>query len=389
VTISSIRCGVAFAIVLFSSGAQVGGTELELVRPGSHPVATTNLEVTPHESGPMFEFLNGKVSSADTKYLTDILVHPEAVPILHVDVPRNPELFGAQAGTRLPVVLLIVYPTTPDNPRTDYKYPYKETGDALLPHMEQPGDKPVFADAAVKYPLVVYSGGYNTHGLWHLYNLKALAAHGYIVVDMFHGDGRGRSFTGNLALRSLQLRATLDYLLQHSDFAPAIDATRIGVSGASAGGHTVAAALGGIDPSGIIPSGFDPRIKAGVGLVPFLGGSMGIWPFKMDAWLFGKDHAGLREVQRPFLAIYGEKDSNVPPEGVEAGVRAMRGSTVAVRLNGESHGLSDAANTDSRAWELLFFDAWLKDDASARKKLESAESVRGGANDQKTYQSAR
>jgi dienelactone hydrolase len=386
---SSLRHGAVIALLCSIAGTRVAGNELEPIRPGSYPVATTNLEVTPHDSVSMFDFLNGKASSDGNKYLTDILVHPETVPTVWVDVPHNPKLFGPQAGTRIPLVLLIVYPTSRDNPRADYKYPYKETGDALFPRMQQPGDKPILAEATVKYPVILYSGGYNTHGLWHLYNLKALAAHGYIVVDMFHGDGRGRSFVGNLALRSLQLRATLDYLLQHPDFASAIDATRIGVSGASAGGHTVAAALGGIDPSGIVPTGFDARIKAGVGLVPFLGGSMGIWPFKMDAWLFGQDHAGLREVQRPFLAIYGEKDSNVPPEGVEAGVRAMRGSTVAVRLNGESHGLSDAANIDSRAWELLFFDAWLKDDASARRKLRSAESVSGGANDQKTYQSAR
>jgi len=108
----------------------------------------------------------------------------------------------------------------------------------------------------------------------------------------------------------------------------------------------------------------------------------------MDAWLFGKNHAGLRQVQRPFLAIYGEKDGNVPPEGVEAGVRAMTGPAVAIRLNGETHSLSNAANNDVRAWELLFFDAWLKDDESARKKLESAQSVRDGVDDQKTYQHA-
>lgn len=366
---------------------QLMSAELEPVRPGPFAVACTNLEVTPQDSGPMFDFLNGKTSPSGTVYLTDILVHPEAVPTLYVDVPSDGKLFGQQAGTRIPLVLLIVYPTTRENPRPDYKYPYKETGDALFTHMQQPGEKPILADPAAKYPLVVYSGGYNTHGLWHLWHMKELAAHGYIVVDMFHGDGRGASFAGNLALRSIELRATLDYVLQHSDFASTIDAERIGANGESAGGYTVAAAMGGIDPSGRIPEGAaDPRIKAGVGLVPFLGGSMGLWPFKMDLWYFGEDHAGLRRVRRPFLALYAEKDGNVPPEGVMAGVRAMAGPTTAVMLEGETHMVSTAASSDIRTWEVLFFDAWLREDATARQKLKSGTSVRGGVNDHKTFE---
>ena len=361
-------------------------TELEPIHPGPFAVACTNLEVAPHDSEPMLDFLNGKTSSSGTVYLTDILIHPEAVPMLQVDVPSDVKLYGKQAGTRIPLVLLVVYPTTQENPRPNYKYPYKETGDALFTHMQQPGEKPILADPAAKYPLIIHSGGYNTHGLWHLWRMKELAAHGYIVVDMFHGDGRGSSFAGNLALRSIELRATLDYVLHHSDFASVIDADRIGANGDSAGGHTVIAALGGIDPSGRIPEGTDPRIKAAVGLVPFMGHSFGQWPFKTDLWFFGEDHAGLRRVQRPFLAIYAEKDSNVPPEGVVAGVHEMCGSTTAIILDGETHLVSNATSTDIRTWEVLFFDAWLRDDATARQKLEAGTSVRGGVNDHKTYQ---
>jgi hypothetical protein len=365
----------------------LAGVELDPVGPGPYVVATTNLEVRPQvDAKAMFDFLNGKASNDGTKYLTDILVHPDAVPTLQVNVPNDRKGYGAQAGTRLPLVLLVVYPTTADNPRTDYAYPYTETGDARFTRMQQPGDKPIFADATVKYPLVIYSGGYNTHGLWHLAHLKALASHGYIVVDMFHGDGRGTDFGANLALRSLELRLTLDFILQHPDFGPAIDAARIGAEGASGGGHTVMAALGGVDPAGRLPHGADPRIKAGFGLVPFLGGSMGIWPFKLDAWFFGEDHAGLRGVQKPFFAVYGGKDKNVPPEGVEAAVRALAGPATAVMLDHEPHLLSDPANVDLRTWETLFFDAWLKDDATARKKLETGTSVRGGVPDHKTIQ---
>lgn len=371
---------------LFAIGSQLLSAELEPIQPGPFAVACTNLEVTPRDGVPMFDFLNGKTSSSGTVYLTDILAHPEAVPTLQVEVPHDVKRFGKQAGTRIPLVLLIVYPTTRENPRPNYPYPYKETGDALFTHMQRPGEKPLLADTAAKYPLIIHSGGYNTHGLWHLWRMKELAAHGYIVVDMFHGDGRGANFGSNLALRSIELRATLDYVLQHSDFAALVDADRIGAAGDSAGGHTVAAALGGIDPSGRIPEGVEPRIKAAVGLVPFLGNSFGFWPFKTDGWYFGEDHAGLRRVQKPFLAIYAEKDVNVPPAGVMAGVHAMTGPATAIRLDGETHLVSNAANSDIRTWEVLFFDAWLRDDATARQKLKSGTSIRGGVNDHKTFQ---
>ncbi|MFT3784401.1 MAG: hypothetical protein QM790_20515 [Nibricoccus sp.] len=374
------------ALPLFAICPRLVSAELEPIRPGPYPVACTNLEVAPREGVPMFDFLNGKASGGGTMYLTDILVHPDAVPTVYVDVPKDSQRFGKQAGTRLPVVLLVVYPTTNENTRADYAFPYKETGDAVCSHMQQPGEKPILADAAAKYPLIIHSGGYNTHGLWHLWRMKQIAAHGYIVVDMFHGDGRGGSFAGNLALRSLELRATLDYLLQRSDFAGAIDAERIGANGDSAGGYTIASALGGVDPRGRIPEGADLRIKAGVGLVPFLGGASGVWPFKMDMWYFGEDHAGLRRVKRPFLAICGEKDVNVPPQGVAAGVREMAGPSAVIMLDGESHLVSDATSTDIRTWEILFFDAWLRDDATAREKLKSGTSIRGGVKDHKIFE---
>ena len=368
-------------------GLQLPGAELEPVQPGPYAVATTNLEVPPSDdSKAMFDYLNGKAVAGVTKYLTDILVHPDAVPTVQISVPNDAKVFGRQAGTRLPLVLLIVYPTTADNPRPSYVYPYTETGDRQFTHMQQPGDKPIFADPAAKYPLILYTGGYNTHGLWHLFQLKELASHGYIVVDMFHGDGRGASFESNLTLRSLEVRATLDFILADPAFGPAIDAERIGIDGASAGGHTVLAALGATDPTGRVPAGDEPRIKAGFGLVPFMGGSLGVWPFKLDMWFFGEDHRGLRRVQRPFFAVYGQKDSNVPPEGVEAGVREIAGPATAIMLDGEAHLVSNPANSDIRTWEVLFFDAWLRDDESARQKLKLGTTVRGGVNDHKTFQ---
>lgn len=382
---SFLRVAVFICVTLLA-GAQGASLELAPVQPGPFPVATTNLEVRPQaDAKAMFNFMNGTATSDGLRYLTDILVHPDAVPTVQLDVPADAKLYGKLAGTRLPLVLLIVYPTSRDNARADYAFPYTETGDRTFSHMQQPGDKPLLADPTAKYPLIVLSGGYNTHGLWHLFHLKELASHGYVVVDIFHGDGRSGLFAGNLALRSLGVRAALDYVLQHPDFGAVIDPDRIGATGESAGAHTVLAALGGIDPSGRIPALPDPRVKAAFGLVPFMGGSFGLWPFKMDAWYFGEDYAGLRYVRRPFFAVYGGKDSNVPPGNVEAGVRALSGPTAAVMLDDESHSLTNPAHRDVRTWEILFFDCWLRGDDDARRQLEQGTSVQDGVKDHVSY----
>jgi hypothetical protein len=249
--------------------------------------------------------------------------------------------------------------------------------------MQRPGEKPIFA-APGKFPLIVLSGGYNTHALWHFEHMKMLASHGYIVVDVQHGDGRGPSLEGNLALRSIELKAAVDWALTNAEFAGAIDAERIGVLGQSAGGHTIAAAMGGIDPTGRVPTVPDARVKMGFGMKPFLGGSMGFWPMKMDLWFFGEDHAGLQGVRPPLFLLYGGSDTNVPPDGVEGAANAVSGPVLAVKLDGETHKSSDASRSDWLTWEVLAFDAWLRGDPAARRKLESATSVKGGVVDHVT-----
>ena len=67
--------------VVLSTGFTLSATELDPIPPGPHPVAMTNLEVRPQsDAKAMFGFLNGKTSAEGTRYLTDILVHPDAVP---------------------------------------------------------------------------------------------------------------------------------------------------------------------------------------------------------------------------------------------------------------------------------------------------------------------
>ena len=88
------------------------------------------------------------------------------------------------------------------------------------------------------------------------------------------------------------------------------------------------------------------------------------------------------------FAIYGAMDTNVPPGPIEDAVRQVAGPGMGVILEGETHSLTNAAHHDIRAWELLFFDTWLRDDATARRQLATGTSVRGGVTDRKTLQHA-
>jgi len=374
------------AVILAAAGPRLFAAEIPPIGPGPFAVGSTNLEVSDHPMYPMVDYLKGKSISHQPIYLADLLVHPGSALLTKVAIPADPAIFGRHSGSSLPLVLYVLYPTSDGNRRADYKFPYPDTGDNVFPRMQKADEKPIFSENAARYPLIVFSHGYEGHGLWDLDHLKFLAAHGYIVVSVFYGDGRA-NLEANLGIRPIALKAALNYILNHPDFGPAIDPDRIGVSGSSFGGYTILAVMSGkyLQSAGAAP---DLRIKAGFGLVPFMGGTIGFWPLATDAWVFGRDYSGLKTVQTPFMAIYGEKDTNVPPSSVMGGIAQMSGPSSAVMLDGEQHLFSKEVWTDVYTWELLFFKTWLRGDAEARKLLYGGNSVQGGVNDHKTYQHA-
>jgi predicted dienelactone hydrolase len=327
---------------------------VEPLPPGPCAVACTNLELDVPADRPLEDYLLGK-RGRHSCYVSGILKQPGDVLIAHAEVPSDKRVFAAAAGTRIPLVLLIAYPTPADNPRPDYMVPYTNTGDRIIPHMQRSGEKPIFADPTARYPVVFYSSGYNTHGLWDLGRIKFLASHGYIVVSIFHGDGRFGPF-GSFRVRPLELRAAMDFLLAHPAFTAAIDHRRIGVSGSSMGGYTILASMGGQTTEPLI-SAADPRIKAGFALVPFVGA---FWQHP-----FGSDFAGLKSVHTPFLAICAGNDHRAPAKNLEKALRLMSGTRSAFKLLGERHILTDTAWPDVETWETHFFNAWLKQDAEA------------------------
>ncbi|MGE4422787.1 MAG: alpha/beta hydrolase family protein [Pseudodesulfovibrio sp.] len=118
----------------------------------------------------------------------------------------------------------------------------------------------VAGDAGIipgEHPLAVISHGSGGSHMGHRDTAMYLAERGYVVVSLLHprnnykddADGRSRA---NWINRPRHVSAVLDWLLNQSEYAPFIDAKRIGVIGHSAGGYTALALAGGIPDLGAI-----------------------------------------------------------------------------------------------------------------------------------------
>lgn len=344
---------------------------------GPLPVGSTNFEVRSLPTAEMEKNLIGATSTNGDVYVANLLLHPDDCPSIDVAMPNNRTLFGFHAGKNIHFVAYIIYPTTDDNQRPDYDFPYSNTGDYTFPHMQRSGEAPLLRDPIARYPLIVYSHGYTAHGLWDLGHMKYLASHGYIVVALQHGDGRN-SFQGCLGERPVAISRILDYILADPVFGPAIDTSRIGMTGTSLGGYTTLAVVGGgCNNSTLVPA--DKRFHAAFGLVPLVGGNYGVAPF-------GSNYASLKGVTCPFFAVYAQNDTSVPRTTVEGALPKLGGPCTGVMFLGQTHSLSNASYAEAQTYEILFFNAWLRDDREAMEALYSDMTVSGGPTDSRTYQ---
>jgi predicted dienelactone hydrolase len=334
-------------------------------------------------------------SSTDgpSKYITDILADPADTLIVNVTAPNDGMLYGSFAGKQVPFVVIACYPTAPNNPRPDYPLP----GGHVVPHMQTGADPPLFADAAVRYPVLAFSHGLGGSPISNDYiaALSIFASYGYIVVAPFHGDPRFSvlkiadlsdaitvlthltDFTALQALRPLSVSAALDLMLAHPQWQGHIDATQIGIFGASMGGET-AELLGG---AGLTSSAgmswqqviFDPRIKAAVGYVPYFGQTF------LPA--FGRDEHGLDGVTLPFLGISGTADTTAPIAETEIGMSRLAGTRELVALAGVKHEFDIPSTNDIYTWTFVFLDAEVRGNANSRQQLSTMASVAGGGDD--------
>jgi predicted dienelactone hydrolase len=333
-------------------------------------------------------------SDGSSRYATDLLTDPVDTLAVVVNAPDDRGVYGSFAGQSIPYVVLVCYPTSPDNPRADYPLP---TGGSL-PHMQRGSDAPLWPDASgQRFPLLVFSHGYSGSPLSNDYvgAIAVLASFGYVVAAPFHGDARFftasldsfsdvvfllrhlQNFVALQALRPLSLSATIDLLLADPRWAGRIDSAQIGAFGASLGGEAVLLMAG----AGLTTSAgqswskvdSDPRLRAAVGYVPYFGQS--ILP------AFGRDQHGLDDVTLPYLAISGTSDTTAPIAETLQGMGRLKGPHELVALVGVAHGFDVASTNDIFTWTLTFLDAEVRGDPTARATLAQMASVAGGGDD--------
>lgn len=353
------------------------GWPIDVLPDGPYEVASSNFEVVDQIPTNIVDYLKGGFDNGSPVYISSLLKYPNEALSITVNVPDDPSLYEEHAGTQFPIAGYVVYPTAITNTNEDYIFPFIGEGVRTFPKMDKPGDFPKFADGFTRFPLIVRSHGFRSHGLWDLYEMRFLASHGYVVACLFHGDDRLRDSQSQYTLRTLSVHEFITNLITHPKYGHLIDTQRIGISGTSFGGYTGLALLGGKylnHPSSVN----DHRIKAGFATVPWIG-SVGNKPFM-------EDHSGIVGVDDPFMAVIAEHDQIADPQLIMDALQHTSGLTLAFVLKGEGHGLTELGAKEARTLEVLFFDSFLKHSGTTRAILLGETFVFGGLEDHKIIQ---
>ena len=409
--LSALLCCLALPALAYNHEEVVGPLPA-----GKYAVACSNVEINTSRLGQLggnaADYYEGHTVNGQTRYITDILAHPESAFRFEDRVPAEPLLYPTLFLQRPDFVALVCHPTSRNNTDANYRLP--DDG-GLVPHM-QPAGQPAKIISASEYavtaglpdpnssapaqlPLIVYSHGLGGSpvGKGYIDVAVALAAQGYMVAAVFHADNRYSPVKiENLAdfafavaffpvivqmqaLRPFALKNMTDHLIADGDFGPAIDRSRIGAFGASLGGEAVAHLVGaGITTTIARDCGKteqDPRIRAAVGYVPYSGQSF------LPA--FCDEQSGAASVDRPFLAISGTLDITAPLPMTRRAVSRMGSSRYLVELVGGEHELRPQDAGDVITWMVTFFNAYLevKSDPAAMARLIRMRQVVGGRED--------
>lgn len=383
---------------------------------GRFAVACSNVEIDTARlaqlGGSAADYYEGHTVNGETRYITDILAHPETAFRFQERIPLQPQLYPTLFGQRPDFVVLVCHPTSRTNTDADYKLP--DDG-GIVPHMQPAGQRPKIisaseyaqtaglpdpqSSAAAQLPLIVYSHGLGGSpvGKGYIDVAVQLAAQGYMVAAVFHADNRYSPVRiENLAdfafaiaffpvivqmqaLRPFALKAMTDHLIADGDFGPAIDRSRIGAFGASLGGEAVAHLVGaGLTTTlahDCSPTERDPRIRAAVGYVPYSGQSF------LPAFCDGQ--SGADSVDKPYLAISGTLDITAPIHMTEIAVNRMPSSHYLIELVGGQHELRPEDAGDVLTWMVTYFNAYLDvpGDPTAMARFIKMRQVTGGRED--------
>lgn len=189
--------------------------------------------------------------------------------------------------------------------------------------------------ADVKRPLIVFSHGHGSNGLYYAWFAEFLASRGYMVATLDHYRANTYDATimytrSKLWQRPLDISMDITFLLKDKVWGARIDPNRIGVAGHSQGGFT-ALWIGGamVNPdkfltyqrrwknNEMVPASlrknlpldakptlkvYDRRVKAIFAMAPG------------DLPAFGMDEAGLEKLKVPAYIIVGARDTQAPPK---------------------------------------------------------------------------
>ncbi|MFK8029811.1 MAG: alpha/beta hydrolase family protein [Gammaproteobacteria bacterium] len=348
---------------------------------GPYPVGSTNMEIATsfaRDDQVMHELLLGRGnSSVEHRFVSDVLEHPKSVWVNAVQVPDRTELYGSASGSSLPVVTFLTYPSSVGHTKNPYAFPYHDSAYGIFEDMLNDGEAPEFADSDERYPLILIVHGFSAHGIYDIQHAHDLASHGYIVAVVNYGDNRTLDEANPVRyaafLRPFLTKEVIDSILQSDTFGPHIDTDNIGLTGHSLGGYA-GLALAGARHQGNPASVTDKRIKANVIAAPWVGNV----EHGLDVFAFDHSNSELRKVTTPTLCLFGTNDTDTPASLILPAMKQLSGPTYVVELVGQPHVFEAASWKDRNGWELLFFSAYLKGDASSLAKLKALRSMTGG-----------
>ncbi|MFM0508177.1 alpha/beta hydrolase family protein [Paraburkholderia sp. RL17-373-BIF-A] len=187
----------------------------------------------------------------------------------------------------------------------------------------------------IKRPLVMFSHGHGSNGLYYAWFAQYLASRGYIVATLYHYRANTYDATimytrSKLWQRPVDISKDITFLLNDKRWGPHIDPERIGVAGHSQGGFT-SLWIGGamVNPdkylayqrawknNELVPASlrkelpldagparkvYDRRVKAVVAMAPG------------DLQGFGMDEQSVAQLKVPAYIIVGARDTQAPPK---------------------------------------------------------------------------
>lgn len=348
---------------------------------GPYPVGTSDVRIAEEFSKlsgeEMDSYLIGSRNGGEMRFMDSILADKNNALLFRVNIPQDQTIYGTAAGITLPIFMHVTYPTTAENKRSHYDFPYANTTDNRFDHVQTAGEKPIFADENKRYPLVFDSHGYTAHGYWGPSGSTMLSSHGFLAASVSYGDDRIASDWQNHLHENLRVfiaQEALDFLLTHPDYKDHIDSSRIAATGHSLGGFTSLALAGGKYNS-VTNVITQPRVSAVIPSAPWTGGELEDGILSMP---FGNDYQGMRHIDVPMLGLYGTKDEGTRPEYVVPALAKTSGPRHVIALVDQPHVYEGGSWQDQANWVLLFLDAYFKENKASLELMKTASSIDGG-----------